>query len=84
MDPKLRARSIVEIAKRGDWEVLQMFAHDMILNANGMERERILGIVAEEATHYSKEREALVPAEVVGVFANAVRSKVEENEHVGI
>jgi hypothetical protein len=39
------------------------------------ERERVLAIVIEEAAHYSKGRENVVPAEIAVVFANAVCAK---------
>jgi hypothetical protein len=75
MDERLRATSIVEIAKRGDMALLKSFAYDMIINAKSEERTRILEIVDEEAIHYSAQcRETAL------VFANAVRAKAQQKE----
>lgn len=40
------------------------------------ERERIIGVIAEETLHYSKAMEQMVPAQVAAVFANSVASKI--------
>ena len=72
MDPRLRALSIVDVAKKGDMNLLEMFAYDMIVNAKSEERTRILEIVDEEVTHYSAQcRDTAL------VFANAVRAKAD-------
>lgn len=47
----------------------------MIDGAIETERERVIGLVVEEAGRYSRQREDLIPAEIAVVFANAVVSK---------
>lgn len=71
MDESLRADAIVDVAKRGNMALLKSFAYDMVVNAKSEERERVLTIVDEEATHYSPEARTIAL-----VFANAVRAKV--------
>lgn len=70
MDERLRAAMIVDIAKRGDLALLKSFAYDMVVNAKSEERQRILEIVDEEATHYSAQCSTTAL-----IFANAVRAK---------
>lgn len=43
------------------------------------ERDRILAIIDEEASHYSYKEEMIRPSIVAAVFVNSVRAKVEQS-----
>jgi hypothetical protein len=42
------------------------------------ERDRVLAIIDEEASHYSSKEEAIRPSIVAAVFVNSVRAKVAQ------
>lgn len=48
MDARIRAESIVEIARRGDEALLKSFAYDMILNAKSEAREQCAKIAESD------------------------------------
>jgi hypothetical protein len=53
---------------------------EIVEPAVAAERERVLAIMIEEAAHYSKSRESVVPAEIALVFANAVSAKARTSD----
>jgi len=67
--------------RSGPVETVEMIttkrAKEMADHAVMEERGRILAIISDQATRYSKIVEAVAPSTVALVFANAVRSKIE-------
>jgi hypothetical protein len=76
MTPEERAEEIVLRAQ----DEMQDEIEDAIRSALDGERDRILAIIDDEATRYSREKDAITlpTSTVIALFVKSVKEKVEE------